>query len=80
MKSQHLRDLENTKGSIESTIDKLRFEIKRLIHVPRHREKYAQIELKVKDATIKALEKRLELFTDNSTKMKAILRVPRLTK
>ena len=31
LKSQHLRDLENTRGSIESTIDKLSWEIRRLI-------------------------------------------------
>jgi len=80
MKKQHQEDLVKTKSGVEDTVANLTGEIKRLLQVRQSSAKYAKIELKIKDATIKNLENKLNLFTDNSKKMKAILRVPRLTK
>ena len=80
MKRQHEEALADTKSGVDDTLANLAGEIKRLIDIRQNREKIAKIELKIKDATIVNLENRLDLFTDNSKKMKAILRVPRLTK
>ena len=43
LKSDHMKDMENTKGSISSTIDKLNYEIRRMIQERKVKENYSQI-------------------------------------
>ena len=77
---QHELDITAKEGGIKERIAGLIEEIKRLCEVQSDQKEFAKMELKVKDAVIMKLERRLELFNDNSRKMKAVLRVPRLTK
>lgn len=77
---QHELTMTAKEGGIKDRIAGLIEEIKRLCEVQSDQKEFGKMELKVKDAVISKLERRLELFTDNSRKMKAVLRVPRLTK
>lgn len=43
-------------------------------------KRFGRLELRVKNAIIEKLDERVCLFKTNATKMKAVLRIPRLTR
>jgi len=59
---------------------RLEHEIRRLVDHENDYKRYAEAELKIKDAIIDTYVTRLELLSGNAKKMKAVLRIPRLTK
>lgn len=80
MKEQQAEALRAQSSVFQQEIAKQKDEIQRLCDHENDYKQYAEFELNVKDAIILTYKTRLELLQGNAKKMKAVLRVPRLTK
>jgi hypothetical protein len=72
--------MELQKIDYEGKMDRLKCEISRLCDVSKWEKRYNEWELRVKDEIIKNLEYKLKVLESNSKKMRAVLRVPRMSK
>lgn len=77
---QQKEELRQVEAVHKEKAKRLEHEIRRLVDHENDYKRYAEAELKIKDAIIDTYVTRLELLSGNAKKMKAVLRIPRLTK
>ena len=80
MENQHLEDLREAEQVRIKETGALKEQIKSLVELDKDHRTYTEFELKTKDHIIEIYRKRVEILHDNAKKMKACLRIPRLTK
>ena len=80
LKKDHERHVNRVTKSYEEKVGNLKFEIKRLNDVFDTFKEYTSHEYRLKDVILEKLENQALVFKENARRMRAVLRVPRLTK
>ena len=80
VKKDYEAKIRGIKAGHEKQIHNLKFEIKRLNDVFDTYKECVAVEYKLKDAIIDKLDTSVTIFKENGRRMRAVLRVPRLTK
>ena len=75
--AHHVRALVS---KLNSRTDAAKFELEKIHSIHRSYIEYTQIEQKIQESVIHKLNQQVYLFKENAKRMRAVLRVPRLTK